>query len=129
MSLYYDENVHDANSTRKVPENTRLSFVFPLGIFPVEMMSLMFLSQHRDTKVIFYSLNRMDIQGQNRKIKSMRIVNVKLPEDFDVNLVRSHCHMKHGNNNPPYLSRNRKMSQNHGMLACIPWQKILNATA
>ena len=39
-----------------IPENTRLRNVFLQGMFPVEMTSFMFLSQHRDTQVSFYLL-------------------------------------------------------------------------
>ena len=49
--------MNDAISTGKTPENTRLHLTFSLGIFPVEMMSFMFLSQYIDTQAIFYLLN------------------------------------------------------------------------
>ena len=46
--------MNDVISTRKMPsENTRRSRVFS-GIFLVEMVSFMFLSQYRDTRDIFY---------------------------------------------------------------------------
>ena len=46
--------MNDIISIGKMPcKNTRRSRVFS-GIFPVEMASFMFLSQHRDTKAIFY---------------------------------------------------------------------------
>ena len=56
MSLDCDRNIHDAISTRKVPKHTWLHLMFPLDIFAVEMMSFTFLSQHRKTQAIFYSL-------------------------------------------------------------------------
>ena len=56
-SPYCDRNMNDAISTGKIPGNTWLRLVFLLGIFPVEMTSFMFLSQHRNTQAIFYLLN------------------------------------------------------------------------
>ena len=55
-SLRCDRIIYDAISTGKMPENTRLHLVFSIGIFPVEMTSLIFLSQRRDTQMIFYLL-------------------------------------------------------------------------
>ena len=57
VSLYCHRNMNDIISTRKIPENTRLHLVFSLDIFQVEMMSFMFLSQHRATQAIVYLLN------------------------------------------------------------------------
>ena len=57
VSLYCDRNICDPISTKKIPGNTRLSLVFSLGIFPIEMTSFMFLSQHRYTQAIFYFSN------------------------------------------------------------------------
>ena len=51
-----------------------------------------------------------------------------LHQDFVLNLSRSHCRMKHVSNNPPYWSKNQKMSRSHGMLACIPLKRTPNAT-
>ena len=48
--------MNDTILTRKIPENARLRLVFSLDIFLVEMVSFMFLLQHRDTKAIFYLL-------------------------------------------------------------------------
>ena len=46
-------NKNDVILTRKMPsENTRLRLVFS-GIFPVEMVSLTFLSQYIDKKAVF----------------------------------------------------------------------------
>ena len=49
--------MNDAISTGEISGNTGLRLLFPLGIFLVEMTSLMFLSEHRDTQAIFYLLN------------------------------------------------------------------------
>ena len=58
MPLCCDRNINGVISTEKMPsENTRRSRVFS-GIFLVEMTSFMFLSQYRDTKAIFYLLNK-----------------------------------------------------------------------
>ena len=54
VSLYCGRNMNDASSTRKIPEITRLRFVFSLGIFLDEMTSFLFLFQHRDTQAILY---------------------------------------------------------------------------
>ena len=62
-----DRNMNDAISTGKIQENTRLYLVFSPGIFPVEMTSFMFLSQHGDTQVIFYLLNKYPIKNHSRK--------------------------------------------------------------
>ena len=58
MSLYCDRNIHDAISTGKIQKNKHLTTprVFS-RYFSVEMTSSMFLSQHRDTQVIFYLFN------------------------------------------------------------------------
>ena len=54
MSRCCDRNMNDVISTRKMPsENMWRSRVFS-GIFLVEMVSFMFLSQYSDTKSIFY---------------------------------------------------------------------------
>ena len=49
VSLCCDRNMNDAISIEQMRENTRLRLLFPLGIFPVEMASFVFLSQNRDT--------------------------------------------------------------------------------
>ena len=46
-----------AVSIGKMPENIWLRLVFLLGIFPAEITSFMFLSQHKDTQTTFYLLN------------------------------------------------------------------------
>ena len=52
--LCCDRDINDITSTRKMPsENTRCSQVL-YGVFPVEMASFRFLSQHRDMNAIFY---------------------------------------------------------------------------
>ena len=39
--------MNDTISTGKIPENSQLCLMFSLDIFLVEMMSFMFLSQHK----------------------------------------------------------------------------------
>ena len=71
--------MNDTISTEKIPsENTRRRLVFSLGIFLVEMMSFMFLSQHKDSQAIFYFVKWLvpdDLTRQGESSRCERVIN------------------------------------------------------